>query len=486
MRAAALAFLLAAAVQDAKPDAWVRLADGSLLHVAWTPEALWLEKDGKRTDVEAAAVDRVVPGVWYDEAFHKAVDQALRDLADEGIETREAAAEKLLKLGTLVEPRLRELAKGSDAELAGRARTLVERIAAGEGGRLPAARPDVIDAGGRKLEGRLPPGPCAFRWRGGAFALPWGSVVELSRRPPARPAADAPPPAAFRRLAAADFPKTDRVITYDTDAKGKAIEPGSNVEERWRDWGVILDSESETSVIYADGFVVGSPSGANSGCTQEPRWVGHVNFFFHLPGSIPAEGRKGAPAGVHRFGVYVASVSPKGTGLRAYGLDGKVLHEILTTGSGTDFLGLESPVPMHRVEIFDDPAIDNNFTTDDAVFGPVVVPEGDPERFVVDLADGERIVARSIRGDAKRVAIAPAFAGPEVAAATAEVRQVMSPVRRIAFDRPVKLEKTSGAMTIDVVGGRISADVARWDEKGIEIEGAELPWERVLRVRLRE
>lgn len=449
---------------------WVRLHDRSVLSGSWDPRGATVEVAGRTTSLDTLRIERVVPGIWYDEAFLRTLDGAIRNLGDEDSGVRDRATGELVAMGTVAADRLRTATRSRDPEVVARSKWILERIAQGEGGRLPAARPDRLETGAGPLEGRLGKVGCRLTWKGAELSIPWERIAGLDRKAPPAGMPEAARPAAFERLRRGPAGFGDRVITFDTDAQGRPIAQGTDVETAWREWGVILDSEIATSVIFADSYVVEGVSRGNSGSTKQPLWTGHVNLCFFLPGSVLSEGRQGVPAGVHHVGVYVAAVSPRGTGLRGYGLDGRILHEVLTENSGTDFIGMRSPVPIHRVEVFDDPKIDNNFTTDDFVFGPITTSDGDPDHFVVVFKNGERVTTRSVRGEGADLVLSPVCGEGKVKVKVAELAVVCPPLKRIRFEPEPATELAGG--------------IDRWDDTGVRVGDEAIPWDQILRVRV--
>ncbi|MBI4616989.1 MAG: serine/threonine protein kinase [Planctomycetes bacterium] len=346
---------------------------------------------------------------------------------------------------------------------------------------------DSVEMRDSVLEGRLTPGTCRFLWRSKTFGVPWSEVVELLRRAP-EPAPEGPePPGGFRPLSPRDFPADTRAVTFDRDGDGQPILRGADVETAYLSWGLVFDAEHLGTIVYADEYVVQGKSRGNSGAVRDPQWHGHVNLFIYVPGTVDPATRQGVPGGVHTVGVYVAQVAPGGTGLRAYSADGRVLREVLTAGSQTDFLGLESPVPIHRVEIFDDPRIDPNFTTDDWLLGPIVPQNVDPDLFAIELAGGERLFASKLAGDSATLRLSPVRDGPAVEVPTEELQVVRPPLARLRFREETAASSLARAgARVEMIGACRAGRIVRWDDRGVRLESAtseEIGWERILRIR---
>jgi hypothetical protein len=368
-------------------DVWVTFKDGSCVRARWTDRSV---RFGER-DIEVAGIRRFVPGVYYSDETMASIRTWVEQLGDDKAPVREEATRKLVAHGPIARELLEKAAGSSDPEVGWRARYVLSEIDSGTP-TLPAARPDRVHLDSGISEGRLAGKTFALRVRTRDLQVPVDAIEEVSTRqePKVRP------PARFRRLKNEEFKEGIRTLDFDKAPDGAAIARGSDIETVYAPWGVVLDSELENGLIYADSYVVAGRSQGNSAANKEPLWSAHVNFYFYIPGTIPRGARRGVPGGVYRAGVFVAAVSPKGTGMRAYGLDGRVLHEIWTEGSGTDFLGLESTEPIHRVEILDNPQIDSNFTTDDFMFGEIVDAGSRRKEFVASLAGGDRWTASEV------------------------------------------------------------------------------------------
>ena len=70
-------------------------------------------------------------GVWtQQDAVVRQTHELVEKLRSDSIDTRASAAEQLIKLGDSALPALQEASKSNDIELASRARSIVETIAA--------------------------------------------------------------------------------------------------------------------------------------------------------------------------------------------------------------------------------------------------------------------------------------------------------------------------------------------------------------------
>ena len=265
----------------------------------------------------------------------------------------------------------------SPGETPGRGRLLArigregEEVALTDAGGLPAPSGGklYLRLPGEELRGRL--------------------ICKVRRRRPFRS------PPAPRPLGPDAFGDEVRRIDFDHAPDGSAVQAGDSVETLYAPWGVILESENPDSYVAADGYAVASSSRGNSAANRKPRWMGDITLRFILPGSSGAKPRSWRPGGVSRCGLFVAAVTPNGTGLEAFDRHGRLIGRVYTKRSGTDFLGIASKIPIFSVRVFDVPSIDPNFSIDDLLFDVPV--RSDLRRFAVSLKDGQRLVGRPIR-----------------------------------------------------------------------------------------
>ncbi len=318
--------------------------------------------------------------------------------------------------------------------------------------------------------GRPAPGSASrVRWHGAEISLAGDDVSEVIPGPPASPAAAVP--ARRGRLGRGDFDESRSRIDFDRDPTGRGIMTSLDVELIWRSLGVVLGTSAAGARVRADGFVVESWSRGLSGAVDSPRWTGSVSIEFFVPGTIDPSTRRGVPAGVHRLGVFVANVGPGGTGLRAYGPDGSVLLEVLSERMGTDFLGVESPAPIHRAEVFPIPEFDPDVTTDDWVFDEIRSPGGDEWRFTVRCSSGETLLVSTFRGDAEALTLSLYGGGVPWRLPLADVVEVLPPTDRLHGPGPF-----SEVPPDEPIEG--------WGPEGIvRATDESVPWEQIYRIR---
>lgn len=451
---------------------WIETDGGSVLRAEWTDMTVRIAGEA----VPVAGIDAFVPGIHYGEDTRRRIRSWIRDLRDDDLEVRERASRRLVEYGRVARKEIEQAAGSPNSEVAWRARDVLAAVDDGKASR-PAPRPDRVQAGSRVFEGRLSETTLSFGFRGAELNLPVTRIRGISR---SRPGGFPEAPARRRRLEPGDFGKGARVLDFDTAPDGRKVAVGDDVEELYAAWGVVLDSELEKGTVVADGYTVAGASRGLSAANDDPRWTAHVVFTLFVPGTV--RGRKGVPSGAHRVGVYVAAVSPRGTGLKAYGMDGRLLQEIWTKGSGTEFLGVECEEPVHRVEIVDDPAIDNNFTTDDFTFEGVVAAPAPPDAWLVRRTDGQRWVAREVTLSGERLAGRSAFGRFEVP--VAEVKSLWLPSAGYAPGED-RHDGGEGPHTLQVTGGTARGRVVRIEGGNIVLEDRSIPASSVIRVDFR-
>lgn len=233
----------------------------------------------------------------------------------------------------------------------------------------------------------LPVHPPAHPANAGAFY----SRIERRRGSPPKPLPARPVPAAIRRLAAEDFGSRAVRIDFDRRPDGTALEAGVNLADVYGPLGVTIRAAGGGSYVGTDAYEVGGPSRGLSAATADPRWQGGIEFEFS------AEGAGGRRRGVSRVGLCASEVSPGGAGIRAFASDGRPLAEIRAAAQGTDFLAVESSVPISRLVSFPDPASNPNLAVDDLIFEWA---DDAPVSDELSLRDGSRLAGEALSADA--------------------------------------------------------------------------------------
>lgn len=228
---------------------------------------------------------------------------------------------------------------------------------------LAASQPALARAIMVRLRAGLPAG--AGWWRDDVERLEnqiaaWRPETLTRPDPPPKPTPVIAMLTRIERDSDALYKGSVRRIEFERSPSGEPLKPGQRVGRMFVPWGVILEAEDEGSYVAIDPYQVRGRSWGQSCCNHRPRWRGTMRIRFCVPG------QPDQPAGVRRVGLWIAAVFPGGTTLRALGLDGTVLKEIQTRTEGHDFLGLESNVPIARVEVV--PGEDPDYTIDDLFF----------------------------------------------------------------------------------------------------------------------
>jgi hypothetical protein len=202
----------------------------------------------------------------------------------------------------------------------------------------------------------------------------------------------APAKAGFHRINIEQFPKGAIEEAFEKEpTTGRALQIGENIEKLFISKGFVLSTTIGTSHVSVNNFAVEGKSRGLSAATHEPLWTGEITIKFVQPG------QESLPAGVTHFGCYIAAVSPNGTALAAYDINGKELGKISTQMNGSEYLGVSSDVPIHTVRIIPNMAIDRDYTLDDFMFVPAVSARpAHPTRFTVLLGSGDVALCQDV------------------------------------------------------------------------------------------
>ena len=194
-----------------------------------------------------------------------------------------------------------------------------------------------------------------------------------------------------RRIGLAEFPLDFQEEAFEKAPDGRPLRIGENIEKVFVAKGFTLSTSIATSWVSVNNFQVSGKSKGMSVATHLPLWEGEITIRFCQPG------RENIAAGVTHFGCYLAAVMPNGTAMIAYDAQGRQLGIAHTQNNGHEFLGIASPVPMHRIRIVPNLANDKDYTLDDFIFSPPVTSEAaDPKKCIAQLLSGERIVCSDV------------------------------------------------------------------------------------------
>jgi hypothetical protein len=394
-----------AAAQQKTVPRYFEFRDGSILRleVVDEPRTLTVVRGSGRIEsltVPLSRLGTVMLTPEQDFARKKAVLSAVRQLGADDFRRREQAYARLHKLGAAVRPDLETcLQLTTDAETQARLRALLAGLPAPAKGGKAAAAFDRLQLGGL-LWGYL--------GDQGIPVLVGGSVYRLGRKDVHAMRADPPRtlgptpnavPEGFSRIGENDFPPGCVEEGFERTPQGRPLQVGENIEKLFISKGFVLSTSIASSYVSVNTYMVQGKSRGLSAATHQPLWEGEITIRFVEPG------HEDIPSGVTHFGCYIAAVVPGGTSLVAYDLQGNELGHIDTQRHNTDFLGVRSSVPIHRIRIVPHPELDRDYTLDDFIFLPVRPSEFTrPDRCTVLTAGGERVLCKDVtlgRGEAR-------------------------------------------------------------------------------------
>lgn len=197
-----------------------------------------------------------------------------------------------------------------------------------------------------------------------------------------------------------------RWIDFSQDPNENALERRDNVNDTFIPWGLQFTPKGK-GYIGIPGFSIPSndlPVGGKSiarfndfGRNGIP-YKGVISFRFCVPN------QPSLPAGVKKFGTFIATVdSPRAFVLEAFDVHGDLIGVVESPATDCGFLGIESSVAIHRIQIRANPYlyrvdgnVDEDFALDSFYFSsPVAVatPVGDDQPVVV-LNDGTRFTGK--------------------------------------------------------------------------------------------
>jgi hypothetical protein len=226
-------------------------------------------------------------------------------------------------------------------------------------------------------------------------------VMRLTRADVKRVSVDLPPQLAglirtrgvavgVRRLAMADFPAGCVEEGFERTPDGQPLGVGQNIQKTFVPRGFTLSTSVANSFVSVNSFTVSGKSKGFSVANHQPLWEGEITIKFVLPG------REDVPAGVTHFGCYMAAVVPKGTALVAEDIHGRELGRVETQNNGHDFVGIHSPVPMHKIRVVPDTKLDRDYTLDDFIFTPPQSVEAGHAKLYTAYVDMGRAHVRDV------------------------------------------------------------------------------------------
>lgn len=440
---------------------FLELRDGSVLKLLVVDEE-WkvsvVRADGKieATTIRLSALDRLV--LMPEPVFEKkrALLDIIKQLGADKFQEREAAQERLVRMGATIRPDLEEaLHVFTDLEVRSRLEQVINRFP------VPAGQPMKISEtfdqfiSKEVLHGDAGEGGIPVKIDGQTRRLPRKEVRAVSVRAPEvrELIAGRGGPTGFRRIELTQFPPGCVEEPFDATPTGRKLTIGENIEKLFISKGFTLSTSIGTSFVSVNDFTVQGKSRGFSAATHQPLFQGEVTIRFCRPG------HENIPAGVTHFGLWIAHVMPRGTSMVAFDLQGRELGSIQTTREGHEFLGVQSNVPIHRIKIVPTLNIDPDFTLDDFLYlMPRSLEGAHAEKYLVQFADGERVLCKDVTLGPDGIQLLGMPAGlPDRSRPLAEVVRLAAPDRG-RMDRPpapgVFVELRDGSVLFAAVPGK--------------------------------
>jgi hypothetical protein len=188
-----------------------------------------------------------------------------------------------------------------------------------------------------------------------------------------------------------EFPPNCIEESFERAANGRPLQIGENIEKLFINKGFVLSTSVPDSFVSINRYTVLGKSRGFSAATHQPMWEGEITVKFVQPG------RADIPAGVNYFGCFIAAVVPRGTAMVAYDVRGREVGRVYTSVHGHQFLGLRSPIPIHRVCFIANPQLDRDYTLDDFIFSPPQAPEASHgTKYTAYLTGGSRVFCSDV------------------------------------------------------------------------------------------
>jgi hypothetical protein len=429
----ALLCLLAspALAQDKTVPRFFELRDGTFLRlqVVDEPCPITVVRSTGRIEkmtVPLSKLSTVILTPEEDFARKQALLSAVQQLSADDFGLREKAQAALRKMGPAIRADLEAcLQLTREAETQARLRALLAALDTGKG--PPAKTTAAFD--------RLQLGELLWGYLGnqGIPVVVDGVKLRLGRKDVHAMTVDQPRfltsgpaaavPQGFARLTENDFPPGCVEESFERTPDGRPLQIGENIEKLFIKKGFVLSTSIATSYVSVNNYIVQGKSRGLSAATHQPLWEGEITITFVEPD------HEHIPAAVSHFGTYIAAVMPMGTALAAYDMQGRELGKIHTEKHNTDFLGVRSSIPIHKIRIIPNVQIDRDYTLDDFIFMPVRASEfAHPTRCTVLTRGGERVLCSDVSFDKGAVKLHGLPAGlPDRSYPAAEVLRVNAP-----------------------------------------------------------
>ena len=219
--------------------------------------------------------------------------------------------------------------------------------------------------------------------------------------------------------------KSLRVVDFSSDPGGNLMGRNDDVSNTFIPWGLKFD-DSGKGYVGIPFYNVKEPKppqvesemiakfNRKPGLNGMP-FKGEINFEFCMPNQPLV------PAGVHRFGTFIATVdSTRSFILEAFDREGGLIGTVEAEKanrrvSNCGFLGIESTTPIHRIQVRSNPYlyrvdanVDEDYGLDTFYFSkpvPIALPVDEAMQGVV-LRDGTRLLGRVSLNAPNQVSVA--------------------------------------------------------------------------------
>lgn len=422
-------------VRAADVERVVVLRDGTILKLALPDELLpWrrMTEDGRvfEEPVRLSEIQhlRLVRTPATDQVA--VVRKLAAQLGDADFNKREAAQAELVKMGGKFRSILSEyVLRAADMEVKWRLNVLLKTLPTGQG--LIDFDYDQLAAssGEKPLPGDVGSWSMKTKYRGLELALDRVKVAALGEIPLAPLPAPEAPAGRVRRIEANEdalFPPQVTRIDFERGPRGEELSDDRDIASIFAPLGCTFAVLLPDAYVSVQSYNVGGRSGGKCAATFKPRYQGTMLIKFCVPE------HERIPAAVRNVGLSVSHVSPGGTILQAFDAHHRLLGEVRTTRTGSDFLALKSIAPIAYAKVVPVPEIDKDFAIDDLVFDPPqpLAESGDAERFSALLTNGERLYCGSV--DTKNGTVIMkelSFGAPELVLPAADVAAILTPQR---------------------------------------------------------
>ncbi|MCZ7645746.1 MAG: hypothetical protein M5U26_10750 [Planctomycetota bacterium] len=403
------------------------------------------------------------------------VAERVAQLGSDDFGAREKATEELRALGAPVKKDLEDaLARAEDPETKMRLRRILAELPLGPADPGEGLADELRLAGGRVLLGDLGEWALVGRVDGTPLVLERAQVLSLGAAAPmaVQPAAEAESGHAARIETdedAAFGPQATR-IDFEKAPDGAPLQPGQDIRRTFVGKGFTLATSFDNAIVSVNTYNVDGRSKGLSCATHQPLWQGQLTIRFHVPGHPEV------PAGVTRAGLWIAAVSKDGTALEAYDALDRPILTVKTVKSPNDFLALRSPIPIAKLKVVPNPAIDQDYTIDDLTFDPPrpLGETGHATRQAVRFDSGERVFAGRIAlNDGRCLAEALTVGLERLERPAGQVREIAAPYEQW---KPVELPPGCWLKLKDgsVLRGRSEDGLRLWRDPKVKPAAEEL------------